>query len=241
MSRRWRIFLAVVATVFVGFVGAPWVYINVIREPAAESFLDEVTATSLVEMGDAASTTVAEPSPGANAVLSDATGTWSVTAESQVGYRVDEVLFGQNVTAVGRTNAVTGTVTIDGLTVTAAEFSVDMTTVRSDEPKRDAQFESRIMDVINYPTATFTLTSPITVDAAALSVSTTHSASGTLTLRGTSKPVDVTVVSTIRDGAIVLVGEIEIVLADWGIPNPSIPGISTEDRGILEFNLVLER
>lgn len=241
MSRRWRTLLAVVATPLFVFVGAPWVYINVIREPAAESFLDEVTATSLVEMGDAASTTVAEPSPSANAVLSDATGTWSVTAESQVGYRVNEVLFGQNVTAVGRTNAVTGSVTIDELTVTSAKFSADMTTVRSDEPKRDAQFESRIMDVINYPTATFTLASPITVDAAALSASATHSASGTLTLRGINRSVDVTVVSTLRDGAVVLIGEIEIVFADWGIPNPSIPGISTEDRGILEFNLVLER
>ncbi|NBO80682.1 MAG: YceI family protein, partial [Actinobacteria bacterium] len=32
-----------------------------------------------------------------------------------------------------------------------------------------------------------------------------------------------------------------IAFAEWAIPNPSIPGISTEDRGVLEFNLVLER
>ena len=32
-----------------------------------------------------------------------------------------------------------------------------------------------------------------------------------------------------------------IVFADWGIPNPSIPGISTEDSGVLEFSLVLGR
>lgn len=241
MSRRWRIVLAVAVTALVLFVGAPWVYINVIREPAAESFLDEVTATSLVEMGDAPTPTLAESSPAADAVLTDASGTWSVTPESQAGYRVDEVLFGQNVTAVGRTNAVTGSVTIADLVVTAADFTVDMTTVRSDEPKRDAQFESRIMDVINYPTATFSLGSPITVDAAALSATATHSASGTLTLRGTSKPVELSVVSAIKDGRIVLVGEIVIVFADWGIPNPSIPGISTEDSGVLEFSLVLGR
>jgi polyisoprenoid-binding protein YceI len=70
---------------------------------------------------------------------------------------------------------------------------------------------------------------------------TTHTARGTLTLRGTSKPVDVTVVSTLRNGQVVVAGEIEIVFAEWEIPNPSIPGISTEDRGILEFNLVLRR
>ncbi len=241
MSRRWGIVLAVAATALVVFVGAPWVYINVIREPAAESFLDEVTATSLAEMGDAPTTSVAESSPATDSVLTDASGTWSVTAESRAGYRVDEVLFGQNITAVGRTNAVTGSVTIADLVVTTADFTVDMTTVRSDEPKRDAQFESRIMDVINYPTATFSLGSPITVDAAALSATAAHSASGTLTLRGTSKPVDVSVVSAIKDGRIVLVGEIVIVFADWGIPNPSIPGISTEDSGVLEFSLVLAR
>jgi hypothetical protein len=62
-----------------------------------------------------------------------------------------------------------------------------------------------------------------------------------LTLRGASKSVEVTVISTVRDGRVSVVGEIPIVFAEWGIPNPSIPGISTEDAGVLEFNLVLER
>jgi polyisoprenoid-binding protein YceI len=241
MSRRWQILIGVAAAVLVVFVGAPWVYINLIREPAAESFLDEITATTLVGTSATPTTTIDEPSPATVVALTDATGTWNVTSESQVGYRVDEVLFGQNVTAVGRTNAVTGSVTIADLVVTAAEFTVDMTTVKSDEPKRDSQFESRIMDVINFPTSTFTLGSPVTVEAVALSANATHAASGTLTLRGTSRPVDVNVVSTVRDGRIVLVGEIIIVFADWAIPNPSIPGISTEDSGVLEFSLVLER
>lgn len=239
MSRRVKSLLIAAAVAVAVFVGGPWVYINFVREPAAESFLDEITVTTLTTKDDTVGTT---PDPADSTVaLEDASGTWSVTSESQVGYRVDEVLFGQNVTAVGRTNAVTGSVTIDGLTVTAAEFTVDMTTVKSDEPKRDAQFESRIMDTLNFPTATFVLSDPVVVSANALAGNSTHQASGTLTLRGTSKPVDVTIVSTVRDGAVALVGEIEIVFAEWGIPNPSIPGISTEDRGVLEFSLVLER
>jgi hypothetical protein len=36
-------------------------------------------------------------------------------------------------------------------------------------------------------------------------------------------------------------GETTVTFGEWGIPNPSIPGISTEDFGILEFQLVLER
>ena len=190
-----------------------------------------------VATGDtAAPTTVA-----ASEILGDPSGVWQVSADSQVGYRVDEVLFGQNVTAVGRTNAVVGSIEISGSEVTAAKFEVEMTTVTSDEPKRDAQFVSRIMDTLNYPTSSFVLDSPIALPADATNTSVSHTARGTLTLRGTAKNVELTVVSSVQDGRIVVVGEIPVVFSEWGIPNPSIPGISTEDTGILEFNLVLER
>jgi len=231
MSPRTKIAVVIVGVALVVFVGAPWVYINVIREPAVESFVEQITATSL-----------AETSSGTSGFFAlDPTGTWNVAADSQVGYRVDEVYFGQNITAVGRTNGVTGSVTIADLTVVDAEFTADMTSVKSDEPKRDSQFESRIMDVLNYPTATFILTSPITIAPTALTTTVTHAATGSLTLRGTTQPVDVTVVSTIRDGSIVLAGKIVIVFAEWGIPNPSLPGISTQDSGVLEFQLILNR
>ena len=231
MSRRWKLVIGVVVLAAVAVVGGPWAYINFVREPAADSFVSEATTTSL---GETSSTT-------SGFFALDPTGTWNVVAESQVGYRVNEVLFGQRVTAVGRTSGVTGSVTIADLTVTNAEFTADMTTVKSDDPRRDAQFESRIMDVLNYPTAGFVLTSPITIDPTALAGTVTHQASGSLTLRGVTKPVDVTIVSTVRDSQIVLAGEVAVVFADWSIPNPSIPGISTEDSGVLEFQLVLSR
>ena len=231
MSRRWKLVIGVVVLAAVAVVGGPWAYINFVREPAADSFVSEATTTSL---GETSSTT-------SGFFALDPTGTWNVVAESQVGYRVNEVLFGQRVTAVGRTSGVTGSVTIADLTVANAEFTADMTTVKSDDPRRDAQFESRIMDVLNYPTAGFVLTSPITIDPTALAGAVTHQASGSLTLRGVTKPVDVTIVSTIQNSQIVLAGEVVVVFADWSIPNPSIPGISTEDSGVLEFQLVLSR
>lgn len=235
MSRRLKIAGILVAVIAAALVGGPWVYINLIREPAAGSFLDEAS-TSTIAMSD---TTVSASTPTIS--LDDPSGTWQVTNTSQVGYRVDEVLFGQNVTAVGRTNAVTGSLVIKDGVVTSGQFVVDMTTVKSDEPKRDAQFESRIMDVINYPTATFVLTSPITLAENATASSTTNTASGELTLRGTTKPISISVIGEVRDGRIVVTGETTVTFDEWGIPNPSIPGISTEDFGILEFQLVLER
>lgn len=241
MSRRTKVLLTGAIVALVAFVVAPWVYINVIREPAAESFLDGISPDTTVVAEPTSDTIVDGSTTTVASLLTDPSGTWVAAGGSQVGYRVDEVLFGQKVTAIGRTDAVTGSVTIEGLSVIAAEFSADMTTVRSDEPKRDAQFESRIMDVINYPVATFSLGAPIALSDASLGGTTPHLATGTLTLRGTSKPVDVNLVSSIRDGRIVIAGEVLIVFEEWGIPNPSIPGISTEDSGILEFSLVLER
>jgi polyisoprenoid-binding protein YceI len=208
MSRRLKIAGILVTVIAAALVGGPWVYINFIREPAAESFLDEAS-TSTIATSD---TTVNSSAPTIS--LDDASGTWQVTNVSQVGYRVDEVLFGQNVTAVGRTNAVTGSLVIDDDVVTSGQFVVDMTTVKSDEPKRDAQFESRIMDVINYPTATFVLTSPITLAANATASSTTNTASGELTLRGTTKPISISVIGEVRDGRIVVTGEITVTFGE---------------------------
>lgn len=240
MSRTIKILISVVVGVALLATVGPWIYINVLREPVEESFVDQLTSTSVADMVTATDTTMIS-TDATQTSLDDATGTWKVAADSQVGYRVDEVLFGQNVTAVGRSSAITGSVVINDKTVTEATFVVDMTTIQSDDSRRDAQFESRIMDVLNFPTAEFSLDSPITITTTSLSGTATHTGTGTLTLRGATKSVDVVVVSTIRDGNIVIAGEITIVFAEWNIPNPSIPGISTEDSGLLEFQLVLER
>lgn len=241
MSRPLRYALISIGVALVMFVGGPWVYINLIRDDAPESFLDQASATTIAVATTDTTLVPSDVTVAPADTLTDPSGAWRVAAESLVGYRVDEVLFGQNVTAVGRTNSVTGEVTVEGIQVVSASFEVDMTTITSDEPKRDAQFASRIMDTLNFPTSTFVLDTPIALADGVGTQATTHTARGTLTLRGTSKPVDVTVISTLRNGQVVVAGEIEIVFAEWGIPNPSIPGISTEDRGILEFNLVLER
>ena len=68
-----------------------------------------------------------------------------------VGYRVNEVLFGQNNVAVGRTNAVTGSITVDGTSVGSASFTAQMADVHSDQSERDGQFDGRIMEVFAVP------------------------------------------------------------------------------------------
>lgn len=228
---------AALAAVVVLVVGGTWVYINVIREDAAPPLAFEDLDDS---DEDSASTTSTPPEPVASGDGSIA-GTWATTGDAIAGYRVDEILFGQSVEAVGRTNDVDGTLEIDGTTVVSASFEIDMTTVESDESRRDNQFRGSVMSVDEFPTATFTLTEPIELgDDAGAGSEVTVDATGDLTLRGTTQTVTIQLEARHIDGRIEVIGSYTVVFADWGIPNPSRPGIDTEDEGILEVLLAFE-
>ena len=151
------------------------------------------------------------------------------------------MLFGVDTTAVGRTSQVTGTLTIDGTTVTSTEFSVDVATITSDESRRDNQFTGRIMSADEFPTATFALTEPIELGTEATDGATvTATATGDLTLRGVTNSVTFEVTAKQENGLIGVQGSIPVVFADYDIANPSTGGITTEDNGVVEFVLVFE-
>src|SRR5205085_5955622 len=97
--------------------GGSWVYVNLISADAPAKLTVDSTAS-----GDASSTTVAD----------DGTtdGTWKATSASVAGYRVKEQLRGASKEAAGRTTDVSGSMTLSGTTVSAASFTVDMTTDR---------------------------------------------------------------------------------------------------------------
>jgi polyisoprenoid-binding protein YceI len=160
-----------------------------------------------------------------------------VTTVSQAGYRVNEVLFGQNNEAVGRTSAVTGDATIQGTKVTAANVIVDLTQVSSDRSQRDNQFQHRIMDTSTYPTATFKLTQPIDLPSTTGRVTT--KATGDLTTHGVTKSAIADLQAERSGNTIRVSGSIPITFADWNIPNPSFGPVSTQDHGLIEFLVVL--
>jgi polyisoprenoid-binding protein YceI len=242
---------AVVALVIL-VVGGTWVYINLIKDdaPAELSFEGRDAATTTPA---AAATTVApgvDTSAAGTATIATAPvaagegidGSWAATNESQLGYRVKEVLFGQSTEGVGRTNAITGTLSVAGTTVASGDFTVDMTTLSSDSGNRDNQVQGRIMDTSTYPTSTFVLTQPIELGTTPAEGETvTASATGDLTLRGTTQTVTFDVQARLNAGNIEVDGSIPIVFADWGIPNPSFGPASTEDNGLLEFLLVFSK
>jgi polyisoprenoid-binding protein YceI len=168
-------------------------------------------------------------------------GRWHPVAPagSFVGYRVDERYLGVGVrTAVGRTSAVTGSVTVDGDRVEGADLRADMTTVHSDQARRDAALRSRAIETGRYPSARFTLAGPPVALGAR-----PRQAKGTLTLHGRRAAIAVAVRGQRLSGdRLELVGSAPIRFATFAIEPPSVAGLVTvSDHGVLEFRLVLAR
>ena len=227
MRKHWVRWLvgAIVLIALVVTVG-PFVYIHFI-EPNPPAKLDLSTAPTPTTSASANKSN--DSSPG---------GTWKVTSGSQAGYRVNEVLFGQDNTAVGRTPDVTGTMTIEGTNVTAATMTADLTSVTSDQSRRDAQFQGRIMDTAEFPNATFKLTQPITLGSDPPDGKTiTVSGTGELTLHGTTKTVTVPLEARRTANTIQVSGSIPVKFSDYGIDDPSFGTVSVQDHGTIEFLL----
>lgn len=215
-------------------VGVPFLYIHFFSSaPAALTLPVTSTAGSSSSSGTAASGTSG----------TSVAGTWNAGSGSVVGYRVNEILLGQNTTAVGRSSGVTGHLTVVGTDVTAASFSVPMSTIHSDKSQRDAEFDGRIMDVARYPTGSFTLTKEISLaPIPANSTMKSFTAHGNLTLHGATRPVTFTLQAELVSGKIEVSGQIPVQFSDYGIQNPSLAGfVTTQDHGILEFLLVLTK
>jgi len=221
-GRRWR-WIAIAAVVAVAaVVGGPFVYIHFV----------EGKAPAPLSIGT---------SPAPSGSSSSLDGSWKVAAGSVAGYRVKEVLMGQDNTAAGRTSDITGSVVVSGTVVKSGSFTADLTTVRSDKDRRDAQFQGRIMDTATFPTAKFEFTDP--VDLAPLPAAgqpKTVPVKGKLTLHGNTKDVTVTVTCRRTGATAQIVGSIPIAFADYFIPNPSFGPVTTQDHGVLEFSLKLE-
>lgn len=242
-SKKKRTLIAVLSGVVVVILAAiigPIVYAR--TQSAAPPPLS-VSSPSVSPTSSATSGTDTSPSPSAsNTADSTASddGTWKVADGSEAGYRVDEVLNGQDVTVVGRTEKVSGTVEISANQLTAAEIEVDVASVATDTDRRDAYFRSTAMRTDDHPTATFTLTQPVElpeIGADAVKVKTT----GNLELAGESRPVTATIEVVRAGDSVRTSGSVDVTFADWGIEAPNLGFVKVEDKGQIEFLVELEQ
>ena len=260
--RRWLMVGAVVvalALLVAGWMGFSYLFLRD-APPAAvglTSASPSAVATDAPAESAAATDAPATADPAASddstGVASGLDGTWTVDPSigsfsdfsgTFVGYRVEEELANIGAaTAVGRTPDVTGSVTFDGTTVTAVEMTADLTTLQSDNDRRDGQLRQQALETNTFPTATFTLTEPIQLDAVPAEgdvVSAT--ATGDLTLHGETQSVQIPIQAVLSGDTVTVTGSIEIVFADYGISQPnSFMVLSIDDRGIMELQLQLTR
>jgi polyisoprenoid-binding protein YceI len=173
-------------------------------------------------------------------------GEWTISADgsSFVGYRVVEQLarIGTN-TAVGRTTAVSGTMTYDGNAITKLEVTADLTKLRSDESLRDNQLRNQGIQTNTYPTATFVLAAPIQVGPPPPEGQTvTKTVEGDLTLHGVTKRISLEVQGQLKGGQVVVVGSTTIQFADYDIAQPRAASVlSIEDHGVMELQLIFSK
>lgn len=236
--RTWIIAVPVLAVLAV--VVGPFVYLNFIKEDAPERLTFDSATTTTAAAGTTDSTAATTATTEAEG--GELAGTWTVGAGSIAGYRVEEILFGQSSEAAGRTENVTGELVMTGTTVDSASFVVDLTTVASDEDRRDNQFHGRIMNTATFPTATFELAEPIELEAVPADLEQiTVPVTGALTMHGVTNTVTVDLLAR-RNGATIEVnGTMPITFADYDIANPSGGPAQVGDDGEIEFLLVLTR
>jgi polyisoprenoid-binding protein YceI len=252
---RSRIAAIVVVVLIVGGIGAYIAYDQVLRGDSAPP-LAFPSSSSAVEDPAAPGSSVADSaSPPTSAAPAasfdgDLAGTWTVTTGTEAGYRVREQLaqFDAETDAVGRTKDVTGSITLtsDGTSATLTEGSitVDTTTITSDESRRDNRLRREGLETDAFPTATFTLTQPVEIPAAALAGTATDvTLVGDLTLHGVTKSVQIPAQAKLADGTVQVLGSVSFPLSDYGIVAPNIGGfiISIADQGALEFVAVFAK
>ena len=87
-----------------------------------------------------------------------------------------------------------------------------------------------------FPTATFTLTKPVEIPAAALvGTASDVTLTGDLTLHGVTKAVEIPAQAQLVNGTIQVAGSLSFPLADYSITAPNIGGfiVSIADTGTL--------
>jgi polyisoprenoid-binding protein YceI len=244
MSTRAKALIVVAVVVVAGVAGGLYWFL---RDDAPDPVSLESAVDQVEEAG--AGTTTA---PTETTVESALDGTWTIDSETGnfdfesatgtfAGFRVDEELAGIGAsTAVGRTGDVTGSFTIEGGEVTEAGFEVDLTTITTNDSRRDDRVQEAL-ETGRFPTATFALTEPVVLGPEAEAgdpVSLT--AVGDLTVHGVTRSVDFPLEAQLVDGTVVLIGSLDVTFADYGVEAPtSIITLSVEDHGVLELQFPL--
>lgn len=213
--------------------------------PAATTSTSAVVSSPTGNPAAQETTPAVPPSP-TTAALADSV--FRIVAEqSEARYRAREQLLGRSLPndAVGRTQAIEGQIatTADGkIDPQRSRFTVDLTTLQSDETRRDNYIKQNTLEVAKYPTAEF---QPTEVQGLPWPLLTNDQASfqllGNLTVHGVTKPVTWNVQASFDGTRITGTATTQVTFQDFQMTPPRVPIVlSLEDIITLELDFTLE-
>ncbi len=169
---------------------------------------------------------------------------------NEARYRVQEQLANLSLPsdAVGVTSAITGRLVVnaDGtLARDESKFVVDLTTLKSDQSRRDNFIKNNTLETRQYPTAEFAPTEALGLPSPLpTSGSVTFQLVGDLTVHGVTRPTTWEVTAQIVDGpALAGSATTSFTFADFGMTAPRVSVVLSVEETIkleLDFHLVLE-
>ena len=229
---RYTVFILPILAVWLAGCAAP-----ATPAPAAIAQPTATTAPAATAMLVATDAPASAAAPAATATVAASTGSSSARAEtyelvaanSEASYAVREQLARLSFPsdAIGKTQAVSGSVTVkaDGtIDSTTSKFTVDVSTLKSDEGMRDGYVSRSILDTRQYPQVVFVPASVSGLPAALpTSGSVTFKVTGNLTVRDVTKPVTWDVTGSIANGEAVGTATTSFTFEDFNLPEPRVP------------------
>jgi polyisoprenoid-binding protein YceI len=226
------------------------VYFVIFPTSSPKPFKLATTPSSTTSASNASTTSATTGSnPRAVTTGSGLTGRWKVAGGSEAGYRVREKLafLPAQSDAVGRTSHISGGATFSEskgtLTIAAASFDVSVATLKSDRSMRDEKIHEIGLESSRYPTATFALSTPVTISASALEGKVAHvSVTGTFVIHAVSKKETIPVEMSLSGSTFEAAGSLTFPWSEFGMTAPSIGGfVNVTEKATMEFDLRLQQ
>ncbi len=211
--------------------------------PAIEAPAVEVATEAATEIATEAATETPPPETAGDAAPAAAAGarTFTIVPEqSSAEYFVEEEFFGAPipfVTANGVTSAINGSMELvfDGSTVTlgANQFEVDLTTLQSDEARRDRAIRERWLESNSFPLATFVGKEAANLPADAdFGKDVAFQVNGDMTIRDVTTPLTFDITARIDGNTLTGTAQTFLFMKDFGFEPPSVGGMLQVTDGV---------
>jgi len=206
---------------------------------AGDAAVSPTTANATANNPVNSGTTVTEP-VARTPVSATGTAYQVVQDQSEAAYAVGETFLGQqrDVVAVGKTTAFFGAIVLDGGVIQPSTVEVDLTTLKSDQSRRDNQVQ-RVLDTRNHPRAVFQISGaegdPVLTEGQEVPIK----LNGTMTIKGTDKPLTFDATARLEGDKLTLTATTTFDMTEFGVNPPNIANfVAVEDEVKLTVTFV---